>query len=264
VVHNSAVHLQGLSAQQRQQLFDTVFHHPVAGLDDGQKLKKYDPKGFIGFCFGRSMAVHLLARQMGLAEGSVRQLFIIGDLRVSAAIEWRFHVTALVRGDDGVWYAIDPLWGGPLAAAAWTASVQAWDKDHKAHLYLAPADTVLPDLAMVPGPGQETGSHIIELSFDPAGKPGFSPMAELGEGIFAVTSEAAAQYFRVVDSPVKAFDFESISVNGQTISYNGYFVDLMNDIGGVTPRPMSFAAPQQAGPKDWPLGLRMEGLKSLR
>jgi hypothetical protein len=260
VVRHSAVHTLGLTVPQRQLVWDAVFHDPVAGLDDDKKLKKYDPQGFIGFCFGRSMAVHLMARQMGLAEDSVRQLFIIGELDVSAQTKWRFHVTALVRGDDGIWYAIDPLMAGPVSAAAWVASVRAWDKNRKAHLYAASADTVLPDLTVVPDLDMETGSRIIEISFEPAGKPGLLSMAGLGDEVFEVAPEAAAQYFRGVESPANPFDFESIRINGQLISYNGYFVDFLNDFGGAVQLPMRSGASEPAARKGWPLGLRMDGL----
>jgi hypothetical protein len=145
---------------------------------------------------------------------------------------------------------------GPMAAAAWAAFVQAWDKGRKAQLYFVPPATVLPDLAVVPDPGQETGGRIIELSFDPAGKPGFSPMAALEAAVFSVKPETAAQYFMTADSPINSFDFESISVNGENISYNGYFVDLLRDIAGAVRRPMRYEAPQRAVPRDWPLGLR--------
>ena len=72
IVRGGSAHLKSLTAFQRQQLWTAAFRHPVAGLDDEKKLAKYYPQGFIGFCFGRAMAAHLLARQLGLAEDSVR------------------------------------------------------------------------------------------------------------------------------------------------------------------------------------------------
>jgi hypothetical protein len=237
----------------------------VAGLDDEKKLAKYDPQGFIGFCFGRAMAVHLLARQSGLAEDSVRKLFVIGDLREGADPEWRFHVTAVVKGEDGLWYAIDPIMDGPLTMAAWMAEVRGiWDKGRKARFYMTPASTVLPDVTTVPDPGQETGKGVIELSFDPAGKEGFSPMAGLGDEVSAVSPEAAAKYFKAVDAPADAFDFEGITINGARVSYNGYFVDLLRDLAGLAQRFMERMAPRLAGPKTRPLGLDLGKLGRRR
>ncbi|GEM_PF-3520457 len=261
-IRRSTVTLQGLAAAQRQQLWEAVFRHPVAGLDDGKKLKKYDPQGFIGFCFGRSMAAHLLARQRGLADDSVRQLFVIGDLREGADPHWRFHVTALVKGEDGAWYAIDPIMEGPMTVTAWMAAVRkTWDRNRKARLYMTPASTVLPDVTVVPEPGHETGARVIELSFDPAGKAGFSPLAGLGDEVFVVSAEATPKYFKTTDAKAGAFDFESIPVNDMRVSYNGYFVDLLRDIAsGVQSLMLSEVVPD--GPKARPLGLDLGRLQS--
>ncbi|MCX5795605.1 MAG: hypothetical protein NTY77_08945 [Elusimicrobia bacterium] len=256
VVRGGSAHLQGITAPQRRQLWDATYRHPVAGIDDEKKLAKYDPQGFIGFCFGRAMAVHLLARQMGLAEDGVRKLFVIGDLREGADPEWRFHVTALVRGEDGAWYAIDPIMDDPMSAAAWMAEVRkTWDKGRKARFYMTPASTVLPDVTVVPEPGHETGTRVIELSFDPAGKAGFSPVAGLGDEVSAVSAEAAPKYFKAAGAAAGSFDFEGIPINGERVSYNGYFVDLLRDIAAGVQRLMRFSAPRPAGPKARPLGL---------
>jgi len=265
IVRSGSAHLQGLTAPQRQQLWTAAFRHPVAGLDDERKLAKYDPQGFIGFCFGRAMAAHLLARQLGLAEAAVRKLFVIGDLREGADPQWRFHVTALVKGEDGLWYAIDPIMEGPMTATAWMAEVRkTWDKGRKARFYMTPPATVLPDVSVVPDPGQETGKGVIELSFDPAGKEGFSPMAGLGDEIFAVSPEAAPRYFEAVDAPAGAFDFEGITINGARVSYNNYFVDLLRDLAGLVQRFMGSLAPRQSGPKARPLGLDLGKLQPRR
>ena len=95
----------GLDASERQQLFTLSARDKVASI---ASLDHYDQQN-IGFCFGRAMAAHLIARGMGLGSDSIRKLFIIGDLRSGADPEWRFHVTTLVRGsEDGGWYAVDP------------------------------------------------------------------------------------------------------------------------------------------------------------
>jgi hypothetical protein len=248
----SAARLKSLPAQARQGLWDSAFRHPVAGLDDERKLARYDPKGFIGFCFGRAMAVHLLARQLGLAEGSVRKLFAVGDLREGNDPGWRFHVTALVKGEGGQWYAIDPVMAGPMTAAAWLAELRkTWDKQGQARFYLTPAAAVLPELATVPAPGQERGEHLIELSFDPAVQEGFFPAAGLGQGVFSVSRTAAEKHFKAAG---RGFDFDGIAVNGERISYNGFFPDLLRELAFPAPRSMApfFARP---APAARPLGL---------
>jgi hypothetical protein len=203
----------------------------VAGLDDKAKLAKYDPKGIIGFCFGRSMAAHLLARQVGLREDSIRTLFAIGNLHVTADLTWRFHVTTVVKGQDGLWYALDPIMAGPMPAEAWIAQVRAaWDKPGKAKFYFASADTIIPDIRVVPAPAQETGARIIEHAFAPAGKIGFTPMREFAGEVFMLSPEALRTFFLLAEAPSDPFDFAGITINGTPFSYNGYFSDLLADL----------------------------------
>ncbi len=162
-----------------QDLYKSVIVNPVTTL---QRIRRYDPTGEIGFCFGRAMGAALIARAMGLERGSIRKLFIVGDLKSSssASTEWRFHVTMIVRGADAngnlTWYAIDPMmyWGGdfnPLTVDQWIERVRkywdSWSGHSKAHLYLTEESTaILPDLRDIMS--GEPGERIIDLEFDPA------------------------------------------------------------------------------------------------
>ena len=98
--------LVGLPEKDTPVLFRALRDHPVASVN---RLGSYDPKGLIGFCFGRSFAAYLIARQMGLQVAAIRNLFIIGDLRSGTDPEWRFHVTNVVKLSNGQWYAFDPI-----------------------------------------------------------------------------------------------------------------------------------------------------------
>lgn len=222
----------GLDASQRTSLWNAAYAHEIAGVDDPQKLAKYDPTGIIGFCFGRSMAVQLMARQMGLAKDGIKKLFIVGDLRSGPNPEWRFHVASLVRGSDGEWYAIDPILDGPMTAKAWIATVQGvWDKGGAANLYLTPADTVIPEIHIVPEDiSKESGERLIELSFNPAGRKGFNLMREWGPKVYSVAGAAFTEHFLTAASDVSDFDFSGITINGGLISYNEYFDDLLNSL----------------------------------
>src|SRR5438128_1426530 len=75
VVTGSPSTKEGLTAMDRKALFTQAVNNPVANVE---MLFKYDPKGIVGFCFGRAMTVHLIARRMGLKDSSLRKLFIIG------------------------------------------------------------------------------------------------------------------------------------------------------------------------------------------
>lgn len=257
LAHKAPETRSGLSTEQRAALWSAAASHPVAGLP---ALAKYDPTGIIGFCFGRATAVQLMARAMGLKQESIRKLFVSGDLRSGEAPQWRFHVATLVHGDDGKWYAIDPIFPAPMEAADWNAQVRAiWDKAGKAKFYLSGADTAIPEIRTVPDIDKETGERLIELSFNPVGRSGFAPVSGYGPNVFVLSSAQEKVHFQADD-----FDFRQITINGTLYHYNDYYVDLMQSL--LHPlAPMSSPAPkampaESLAPKDIrqaPLGLRL-------
>lgn len=236
--------LRSLPASRRERLFTRTATHPVSRLD---RLPAYDPDGLIGFCFGRAMTAHLVARRMGLHPDALRKLFIVGDLRQrgAAATEWRFHVTTLVQGSDSLWYAVDPILGRVHTMEQWIDTVQAtWDIGHRAYLYLTPPSIVLPDVSRVPDSDQETGEALIELSFDPAGKEGFTHRPQVDARAYELSEEASRRYLVDVEESSDAFDFARATINGQDFPYNDYFVDLLTDLAG---RPDDWFVGAQGG-----------------
>jgi hypothetical protein len=241
-------------------LWKRTYEHPIAGLDDEGKLKKYDPDGIIGFCFGRAMTAHLLARELGLKPDRIKKLFVIGDLRSGETPEWRFHVTTLVMGSDNRWHAVDPIMGGPMSADEWIAAVhKGWDPEKKAKFYLTDADAVIPDITEVPDLPKEKAAKIIELAFDPEGKPGFTRWSGSAETVYEVDPERRDIHLRSAGASRNGFDFLSVAVNNMLISYNGYFPDLLSELAAPAVhaehrslRPMAKPA---SGPR--PLGLNL-------
>ncbi|MBU2574855.1 MAG: hypothetical protein KKH28_12340 [Elusimicrobia bacterium] len=225
--------LSELSAPQIKSLFYKTSNNKVAALD---KVAYYDPSGELGFCFGRAMAAHLLGRRMGLKEQSTGKVFIIGDLKSGETTEWRFHVTAVVRGPGKDWFAIDPIMTGPMPVGTWIKEIRAMvDKRIKAKIYFTHSDAVIPDVRVFPAPDEEKGERIIELAFDPGGKPGFKPFtADFEPFVFSVDENAANKYFiNVHENPeADSFDFLGLTVNGDRYDYRNYFADLAADIGG--------------------------------
>jgi hypothetical protein len=226
---------KSLSKIERQKVFTAAVNHKVASMD---MLWKYDPTGEIGFCFGRAMAVHLIARRQGLAESSIRKLFIIGDLRSGEAPEWRFHVTTLVKGNEGNWYAIDPLMTPPLAAGTplsvqgWIEIVQAtWDRQHRARFYQVSARSVMPDVREMPDVGNEKGRFIIELKFNPQFKSGFTEADFSGHLYYNLSETAETDYFmQVKESHADSFPFEALQINQLHFPFRNYFFDLLGSL----------------------------------
>jgi hypothetical protein len=238
-----------LTLDEISRIYQAAIEHSVARLDE---LSKYDPDGLIGFCFGRAMTAHLISRKTGLKADRVNKLFVMGDLRSSsyngAAPEWYFHVTTIVPGPKGVWYAIDPIMHNagtpynPLTVPQWMAAVtRGWDATHgrpaTAKFYFTPADTVLPDLRHVPNFQSETGDLLIETKYDPTSHNiPFAQVwtkklkleASLKNRSFLISPEHMRTHFLHATTGFDtSFDFEKVVIDGSTISWNGYFVDLL-------------------------------------
>ena len=83
-----------------------------------QNAPQFDPKGDLGFCFGRALWVHHLLRKKQITQADIAKLFVVGKLNYRDLM-WDFHVATLVRGKDKTWWAIDSLYEKPLPAAEW-------------------------------------------------------------------------------------------------------------------------------------------------
>lgn len=111
-----------LTSAEIAKLFKSVEDHPVASMS---QIKKYDPENLgIGFCFGRAMTTHLEALwNFSLQNASIQKVWAVGKL-VSGESEWRYHVTTIVKGTDGKWWAIDPVFDGPVTIEHWYSQMK--------------------------------------------------------------------------------------------------------------------------------------------
>jgi hypothetical protein len=119
VVKRNPKRIYGLTKEQRSALYNKVAHDPVVSPEF---LKKYDPSGKIGFCFGRAFVAYVEALRMGLAKENILKLWVVGNMKYKS-INWAYHVTTIVRGDDGQWYAIDPEFREPFPIGSWYENI---------------------------------------------------------------------------------------------------------------------------------------------
>jgi len=230
ILRTSPERCTSLAAGERKKLYDYVAENEVARLSE---LRRYDPKNIMGFCYGRAMAVHLAARRMGLAPGSIRKVFAFGKLGGGSVPEWRWHVAAVVLGDDRQWYAMEfNLAKEPCTVDEWVEKVHAQkDPERKAKFYITSTDAITPDLRVFPPLSLETGGRIIELSFTPAGRVGFVPVRGTKAGVYRVYDSVLKDYFSIIRiEEGKSFAFKQVIVNGTEYSSNRYFDDLLNSI----------------------------------
>ncbi|MBU6376294.1 MAG: hypothetical protein KGQ59_09890 [Bdellovibrionales bacterium] len=113
----------GVTREEADDLYRYVNCHPVAGMS---QVRKYDPAGNFGFCFGRATAVHVEALRRGLSRSRVLKIWGVGPMKGG----WGHHVATLVAGKEGGWWAIDPEVGKVVSATEW----MKWLKDEQENL----------------------------------------------------------------------------------------------------------------------------------
>ncbi|MGZ3684996.1 MAG: hypothetical protein ACXVCI_14140, partial [Bdellovibrionota bacterium] len=116
----------GLADSELRALYDKVANNPVSALCH---YEKYDPQNRgIGYCFGRAMTVHLEALIGGLQKEDIKKIWSVGNLK-NEGTSWRYHVSTIVRGKDGEWYAIDPIMDKPMKVGDWRKQMQTYGDD---------------------------------------------------------------------------------------------------------------------------------------
>lgn len=239
----------GLTAKEREILFQHVYRHPVVSLDHIDDYEPFpgDPSRAVGYCFGRAMAVHFFARSMGVKSKAIRKLYIIGDLRQKGATarEWGFHVTTLVQDASNTekWYAIDPImftWtqGKSQTVQQWIDRVQnvwdSWheDKNHHARLYLTSNSAVMPE-------ARDDKNPIWDFeNFDPSTENGFTAVTLGGEDtVYELDGDAQDRHFAGADEPGEdGFPFIGIWLvidprkGKEYFSFKNYFVKLLDSV----------------------------------
>lgn len=115
--------MSGLTKEQLEDLYRITSTHPVA---DYKKVKKWDPEGNFGFCFGRAENVYEQALKYGVAKENVKKIWAVGQMEYKH-IFWQHHVAGMVRGTDGKWYVLDPEYDRVLELRKWMNTVKKMD-----------------------------------------------------------------------------------------------------------------------------------------
>lgn len=268
IANHSSTLFKTLTRPQRDELYQKVVGHPVAGLSGADRYD-HQPTGIgdgeVGFCYGRAMAVHLLARKMGLSDESIQKIFIAGDLDNGLGIRWRFHMATMILGDDNNWYVVDPLMAsldkpGLLSPYQWMETIKTTydlpDGKDDSHFFVTDSRSIMVDMRVVPAQRDlENGDRLIEPSFNPDSRPDFQKIQLQLDSVspypvYYVSGTAQSRYFIMRDEApmnekkIDDFDFFSIAIvilyrvpgptNVSHITraylYNNFFVDLINSI----------------------------------
>lgn len=135
-----------IKLEEANQVYQAAYDHPVASLD---VIQEYDPKGGIGFCFGRAMTTHNIVNKRGLATDSTLKIWAVGRM-VTPSITWGFHVTTIVRGPSAggkaQWYAIDPIFSEAMPLEQWVNEEMAeFNSEGEVRFYVTPAEKFGPN-----------------------------------------------------------------------------------------------------------------------
>ena len=117
---------------EANKIFRKGFFNPVASFF---RVLEYDPRGSIGFCFGRAMTMHIEALRFGLHESSVRKIFVVGDLD-----NWQFHVATIVKGENKKWYVLDPFFLRAVTIDTWVKRWKKKDQKGNMQIYITNAE----------------------------------------------------------------------------------------------------------------------------
>lgn len=234
--------LTALNSAQRRRLLELVQQNEVASF---AQIRLYDPpqngspQGEIGYCYGRAMAAHLIARRMGLAESAIHKIFAAGDMQ-NGNVRWRFHVATVVRGEDGQFYAIDPIVPhDPLPIEAWIEEIRRrYDNTERIlvnhpelaqdprftgtiQFYLSPNEAIMVDMREIPADlSLESGERIIEILFETLRKPGFAPVYKAGvthPTYFVVESEEAMERYFMTAHEAEADRFNFFRMDAKIL-----------------------------------------------
>ena len=101
--------VNGFTFQQLKQLYDELAENPVSRetCKPAPNLYDPDPTNQSGFCFGRAIGAHLLARTMGLVDEAIKKVWLVGGHLNGGGVNWSHHVATAVRDVDGNWWVID-------------------------------------------------------------------------------------------------------------------------------------------------------------
>jgi hypothetical protein len=75
----------------------------------------YDPKGTIGFCFGRATIAHLEAVVRNIHPNAIKKIWIAGDME-----KWGHHVATMIKTENN-WLVLDTNLGRAVSSEEWIA-----------------------------------------------------------------------------------------------------------------------------------------------
>jgi hypothetical protein len=123
-----------LNYKQAEKLLDVVTFNSHTRL---MALKKYDPKGIFGFCFGRAHIMEDVLDHHGVHQDSIKRVFVAGPMKgFSSRVTWGYHVATMVSRTGGGFWVLDPVIGKPMILEEWFDHYNKTSKDGRLRLFI--------------------------------------------------------------------------------------------------------------------------------
>lgn len=133
-VNNNPKRAISIDMNLARKLVDSIEKHPVVSSWGSEKYQQKDVK--IGFCFGRAAYAHLMLLKLGVQNDSIKKMWAVGPM-TTGSTDWQFHVTTIVRRDDGEWITIDDFVGEPMTVKEWIQEVKALNPQKNLRFYFS-------------------------------------------------------------------------------------------------------------------------------
>lgn len=125
-------------------ILNSINRHPTVSSYQYAKYNLH-PGVEIGFCFGRATYAHLMALHLGVLKDSIKKAWIVGPMNAGGNM-WDFHVTTIVRSENGVWLAIDSNGASAIPVDEWYKEYAQYSTDGRIRLYITDANKFSVDL----------------------------------------------------------------------------------------------------------------------
>lgn len=125
---------QAIDERRAQKVLNIVNEHPVVGFRSYDKYSQ--PGEEMGFCFGRTMYMHLLALKLGLQKSSIKKIWAVGPMQSGiSGVHWGYHVGLLVFSKERGWIVLDPNQKLIVTLNEWVGKFQKVSLDQRIRFY---------------------------------------------------------------------------------------------------------------------------------
>ena len=131
----NSTRVQSVSREFAENLMRSIDMNPITSYWGMDKYNRVTEGVNIGYCFGRATYGHLALLKNGVDKNAIRKIWAVGPMKTGAT-SWAFHVSTIVRADNGEWLAVDNFPGQVLNIQKWMEYVKRISTDGKLTFFI--------------------------------------------------------------------------------------------------------------------------------